>query len=413
MILVGHNIDRLRSLPAQSVHCVVTSPPYWGLRCYGTDPQTWGDGWVGELGSEPTPEMFVGHMVEVFAEVWRVLRNDGTCWVNLGDSYAGCGRGGNHPESIHKKQATNAGSLTVQRQPIPVPHGLKRKDLIGIPWRVAFSLQAAGWYLRQDVIWHKPNPMPESVRDRCTKAHEYVFLLAKSDRYFFDAEAISDVAVTAGKVNLGFSPERAESMGRSASGNERTGGRDLVGGETRNRRSVWSISTHSYRGAHFATYPPRLVEPCILAGTSAAGCCPTCGAQWRRVTEKNRVATRPGEGSKVNGRETIEVGNRDPQRHVTQTITTGWAAACKCPAHEPIPCTVLDPFLGSGTTAAVAEYLGRRWIGCELNEEYAELARQRIAEGYRPKAKSTGRKKRRKSGRCEMYAASLFDGGDE
>ena len=413
VILVGHNIDRLRTLPAQSVHCVVTSPPYWGLRCYGTDPQTWGDGWVGELGSEPTPEMFVGHMVEVFAEVWRVLRNDGTCWVNLGDSYAtgnaGYGASGGSFQA-ERKQWTECGNRTSRG----IPHGLKPKDLIGIPWRVAFALQAAGWYLRQDVIWHKPNPMPESVRDRCTKAHEYVFLLAKSERYFYDAEAIK-TPVSQKTLSVNTTP-------RKGSGTESTGEKlnqwmEDNGGryhpELANRRSVWAISTHSYKGAHFATYPPRLVEPCILAGTSASGCCPTCGAPWRRVTEKNRVATRPGDGSKVNGRETIEVGNRDPQRHVTQTITTGWAASCKCPAHEPIPCTVLDPFLGSGTTAAVAEYLGRRWIGCELNEEYAELALQRIAEGYRPKAKSTGRKKRRKSGRCEMYAASLFDGGDE
>lgn len=398
-LLIGDCRDMMRTLAPKSVHCCVTSPPYWALRDYGVD---------GQLGLERTPAEYVAAMVSVFDEVWRVLRDDGVCWINIGDSYASQGGSG---QSRHwDEREKNIETQSLRRIPIG---GLKPKDLVGIPWRLAFALQERGWYLRQDVIWHKPNPMPESVRDRCTKAHEYVFLLAKSDRYFFDAEAISDVAVTAGKVNLGFSPERAESMGRSASGNERTGGRDLVRGETRNRRSVWSISTHSYRGAHFATYPPRLVEPCILAGTSAAGCCPTCGAQWRRVTEKNRVATRPGEGSKVNGRETIEVGNRDPQRHVTQTITTGWAAACKCPAHEPIPCTVLDPFLGSGTTAAVAEYLGRRWIGCELNEEYAELARQRIAEGYRPKAKSTGRKKRRKSGRCEMYAASLFDGGDE
>lgn len=358
----------------------------WGLRAYGTDPQTWGDGWVGELGSEPTPEMFVAHIVEVFAEVWRVLRDDGTCWVNLGDSYSAGGRGSFDVTSDNK------GNGAIRGLSRPSLAGVKPKDLIGIPWRVAFALQSAGWYLRQDIIWHKPNPMPESVRDRRTKAHEYLFLLTKSERYFFDGEAIK-TPVSAKTLTVSTTPRKGtgvESTGEKLNAwMEANGGRQHP--SAANRRSVWSISTHSYKGAHFATYPPRLVEPCILAGTSAKGCCPHCGKPWVRVIESNRVATRPGVETKVTGNAKAE-GNRDPQRHVSVKVTTGWQQACKCEAHEPVPCVVLDPFGGSGTTAIVAAHYGRKWIICELNPEYAGLAEQRISEGWTPpKLKKTGR----------------------
>lgn len=743
MILIGHNIDRMRELPEKSVHCVVTSPPYWRLRDYGTDPQTWGDGWMGELGSEPTPEMFVAHMAEVFAEVWRVLRDDGTCWVNLGDSYAsqagGYSETGSRGESaVISPKTQSAVQKHKTRKP---PSSLKPKDLIGIPWRVAFALQAAGWYLRQDIIWclsggawvyaktakgempvmvkdlvrlkpstvklwngerwtqvlgwgrnpdpqdkteivlrsgerigctgthlwptqrgnvcaselavgdviqtcrlpepdsaqspshfhenaawflglylaegsraddtiqfslcsdelhwipriesvakhyggsltytvsgnslsvrvygrllvalveeyiggsvakdkhlkvaawklpnsslreiahgylqgdgnfdqangrwrlgftrnyslerdlrtlsarlgacliitpctstsqngeHKvfrgewrwdrsghwnekdrgeiveirssrarqfwdisvedephlfslasgvlthnckPNPMPESVRDRCTKAHEYLFLLTKSERYFFDGEACSEKAIgPAGgitKPNKSYEHDPVKHRTKAGLAAAQTRARETGGFAKRNRRSVWSISTHSYKGAHFATYPPRLVEPCILAGTSAKGCCPHCGKPWARVVESKRVATRLGEDSKVcfpagwatgkdhsaMGHQTAEnhrkvTGNSDPQRHVSVKVTTGWQQACKCEAHEPVPCTVLDPFGGSGTTAIVAAHHGRKWIICELNPQYATLAEQRIAEGWTPpKAKKPRRKRHAK-----------------
>jgi len=414
MILIGHNITELRKLPEKSVHCCITSPPYWGLRDYGTDPQTWGDGWMGELGSEPTPEMFVSHMVEVFAEVWRVLRDDGTCWVNLGDSYSAGGRGNFDVTSDNK------GNGAIRGLSRPSPVGVKPKNLIGIPWRVAFALQAAGWYLRQDIIWHKPNPMPESVRDRCTKAHEYLFLLTKSERYFFDGDACSEKAIgPAGgntKPNKSYEHDPVKHRTKAGLAAAQTRARETGGFAKRNRRSVWSISTHSYKGAHFATYPPRLVEPCILAGTSAKGCCPHCGKPWARVVESKRVATRLGEDSKVcfpagwatgkdhsaMGHQTAEnhrkvTGNRDPQRHVSVKVTTGWQQACKCEAHEPVPCTVLDPFGGSGTTAIVAAHHGRKWIICELNPQYATLAEQRIAEGWTPpKAKKPRRKRHAK-----------------
>jgi DNA modification methylase len=435
VILVGHNITELRKLPEKSVHCVVTSPPYWGLRAYGTEPQVWGDGWVGELGSEPTPELFVAHMVEVFAEVWRVLRDDGTCWVNLGDSYAtgggkvgSCPGGGQQGDQWKGYRGTRGesakhspGAIGPMTQPNRMPiAGLKPKDLVGIPWRVAFGLQAAGWYLRQEIIWHKPNPMPESVTDRCTKSHEQIFLLTKSQRYYFDAEAI--------KTPSSKKSQTVYTTPRKGDGTESTGEKlnkwmEENGGRyhpsAANRRSVWSISTHSFKGAHFATFPPRLVEPCVLAGTSARGCCHHCGKSWVRIVESQRIPTRPGTNTKVKVpsgwetgegshgtfhrdgraqtpeyRDAAEVGNRDPQRHIAFKVTMGWKPACTCDAGEPIPCIVLDPFGGSGTTEMVSEFHGRRGITIELNEKYAELARARIAEGWTPpKAKKPRKKK--------------------
>ena len=256
-IIQGDCIEAMRTLPDASVHCCVTSPPYWGLRDYGHD---------GQIGLESTPEAYVARMVEVFREVRRVLREDGTCWVNLGDSYSATTKG----SSGVGKNATNKGTLIADRV-WQVPPGLKPKDLVGIPWRVAFALQADGWWLRQDIIWHKPNPMPESVRDRCTKAHEYVFLMTKSERYFYDAEAVSEAAATAGQKGLGFYPGRAGAMGRKPSGNEAKDPSEGTRPTVRNRRSVWTVTTKPYSGAHFATMPPDLVEPCIKAG------CPECG----------------------------------------------------------------------------------------------------------------------------------------
>lgn len=244
-ILVGDALEKLKTMPDQSVHCCVTSPPYYGLRDYGVE---------GQMGLEKTPEEYVAKMVEVFREVRRVLRDDGTLWLNLGDSYANSGMGGNPDESRHRKQATNAGSLIAGRRG-------QAKQLLGIPWRVAFALQSDGWILRQDIIWHKPNPMPESVNDRCTKAHEYLFLLAKSQRYYFDSEAMKEPAMYAGKPRGG-STKRYE---------QNEAGMDNKFYETRNRRSVWSIIPCSYKGAHFAVFPPALIEPCIKAGCPVDG----------------------------------------------------------------------------------------------------------------------------------------------
>lgn len=369
-IITGDCRDVLKTLPDASVHCCVTSPPYWGLRDYGCE---------GQLGLEPTPEAYVANLVAVFREVRRVLRDDGTLWLNLGDSYAndtkwGGSTGGKHVTELHD---TNVGRGKRNT-------GLKAKDLVGIPWRVAFALQADGWYLRQDIIWSKPNPMPESVKDRCTKAHEYIFLLAKSAKYYYDAQAIAEPiteitessierlnqdvenqtgslrvpgktngpmkAVGKGKLTRGAYDPPGQSPHSNARaswngsrfddgknltvhpnvGKNRDNGSDRVHGNLpgrddggaacndakklcRNKRSVWTVTTQPFKDAHFATFPPKLIYPCILAG------CPERG-------------------------------------------------------------TVLDPFCGSGTVGEVAELHGRNSILIELNAKYVKMAKRRTAQ---------------------------------
>jgi DNA modification methylase len=255
--LHGDCREILRTLPDASVHCCVTSPPYFGLRDYGVEHQ---------IGLEPTPDEYVSQLVEVFREVRRVLRDDGTLWLNLGDSYAAGGRGGGADGS---KQQTNVGALLGPKKP---PAGLKPKDLIGIPWRVAFALQADGWWLRQDIIWSKPNTMPESVTDRCTKAHEYIFLLSKSARYYYDADAIK-TPVSPKTLTVNTTPRKGtgiESTGEKLNKwIEENGGRYHP--EMCNKRSVWEVATQPYSEAHFATFPPALIEPCIKAGCPVGG----------------------------------------------------------------------------------------------------------------------------------------------
>lgn len=257
-------IDCLKELQAESVQTCITSPPYFGLRDYGVD---------GQIGKEETPEVYVEKLVAVFREVRRVLKKDGTLWLNLGDSYAGSGKGSNpdgtpHPNTLMGKQGTNAGTVTGYNMPQKAKAaGLKPKDLIGIPWRVAFALQSDGWYLRQDIIWHKPNPMPESVTDRCTKAHEYIFLLSKSQSYYYDSKAIKEDTVTRDHTIR----DRDTTKLNNTPGRSRSGG--LVGNdyEKRNKRSVWTVATAPYRGSHFAAFPRDLITPCILAGCPIDG----------------------------------------------------------------------------------------------------------------------------------------------
>ena len=254
----GNCLDLLAAMPDESVQTCVTSPPYWGLRDYGED---------GQLGLEPTPEAYVKNMVAVFRGVRRVLRNDGTLWLNLGDSYMG-GGGGNYGTGIstasnHGQHLTNVRN----RQSFIEATGLKAKDLVGIPWRVALALQADGWYLRSDIIWHKPNPMPESVTDRPTKSHEYVFLLTKQPKYYYDAEAIrEDGVIPAGTKAAKGSAERAAQPGV----NSRPPEYKVYSGK-RNKRTVWKVKTRPFAGAHFAVFPPELVEPCVLAGSPVGG----------------------------------------------------------------------------------------------------------------------------------------------
>jgi DNA modification methylase len=374
-VIQGDCLDVLRTLPDASVHCCVTSPPYWGLRDYGHD---------GQIGLEATPEAYVARMVEVFREVRRVLRDDGTCWVNLGDSYYAGGW------ECRRVNAVGNGSMPPESRKSGIASkidGLKVKDLVGIPWRVAFALQADGWWLRQDIIWHKPNPMPESVRDRCTKAHEYVFLLTKSDKYFYDADAVSEKAAHEGRVQTGYRRPNKQAMSvgpmaRGAEGfNHQFAQPDRVwcDGKTRNRRSVWKITAKPYRGAHFATMPPDLVEPCIKAGTSEHGCCLKCGAQHERVTKRTKLTReRPNDYTKRTGE--AGTGNSCANSVAGVSVETlGWAPTCKCDAGI-TPCVVLDPFAGSGTTLAVATELGRCGVGIELNPDYVRLADERIAK---------------------------------
>jgi len=253
-LLHGDCREVLRTLPESSVHCVVTSPPYFGLRDYGVD---------GQIGLEQTPDEYVAEMVAVFREVRRVLRDDGTLWLNLGDSYA-ANRSYQVTPTKHKSLDFGRSNAT------KVPDGLKPKDLIGIPWRVAFALQADGWFLRQDIIWHKPNPMPESVRDRCTKAHEYIFLLSKSPRYYFDSDAIKEPAIHAG-VTVKSRGKYDDGTGKAITGYETHVVGERLVADKRNRRSVWTVTTKPFKGAHFATFPPDLIEPCILAGCPEGG----------------------------------------------------------------------------------------------------------------------------------------------
>jgi len=273
-ILEGDCLAGLATLPDASVNCCVTSPPYWGLRDYGVD---------GQIGLEPTPADYVSKMVAVFREVRRVLRDDGTLWLNLGDSYSGSASSGSASSStlVGTPNASRSGCGPSVKSSFD---GLAPKNLVGIPWRVAFALQADGWYLRSDIIWAKPNPMPESVTDRPTKAHEYLFLLSKSERYHYDADAVAEQAETAGKIG-GFTPNAAIAAGVKPTGNmiaER--GRAYVRKDTRNKRTVWTIPTEPFPGAHFAVMPTGLVKPCILAG------CPTGGTVLDPFTGSGTVA---------------------------------------------------------------------------------------------------------------------------
>jgi DNA modification methylase len=254
-VFFGDCRDSLRNMAAAGVKAqmCVTSPPYFGLRDYGHE---------GQIGMEELPEEFIANLVEVFACVRDVLADDGVLWVNMGDSYAANRGSGN--SGIGAKQATNIGANLGR---LKVPDGLKPKDLIGIPWMLAFALRADGWYLRQDIIWHKPNPMPESVTDRCTKSHEYVFLLSKSERYFYDHEAIKEPVAEASIARLA-QPNLANQAGSARVPGKTNGNMKAVGtAEDRNKRSVWTVPTKPYSGAHFATYPPELIEPCVLAGS--------------------------------------------------------------------------------------------------------------------------------------------------
>lgn len=379
-ILQGDALAVLAGLPDASVHCVVTSPPYYGLRDYGVD---------GQIGLEDTPAEYVDRLVAVFREVRRVLRADGVCWLNIGDSYAndtkwGGNTGGKHAIGLHGK--TNVGRGRKQT-------GAKPKDLLGIPWRLAFALQDDGWWLRQDVIWHKPNPMPESVTDRCTKAHEYVFLLTKSARYFYDAQAVAEPSTYPDDDRKSRSAADQKRMPTAEIAGVRPGSATYP---TRNRRSVWTIATEPSSIDHFAKMPDTLAELCILAGTSARGVCPVCGAPWVRVIEKTDQPDASANGSRFDQGKTgaRDGGDRTQAGDRFVSEFTGWSPGCTCavscdeaaqlladhgvradlPDLAPVPATVLDPFSGTGTTVRVAVNLGRNGIGIELKPAYVDTS---------------------------------------
>lgn len=360
-ILCGDALAVLKTLPDNFVQCVVSSPPYYGLRDYGVD---------GQIGLEETPQAFVAKLVEVFREVRRVLRPDGTCWINIGDSYAndtkwGGSTGGKHVQELHGTNSTRARRQT----------GFKPKDLMMIPARVAIALQDDGWYLRQDLVWNKDNCMPESVLDRCTRSHEYVYMLTKREKYFYDAESIKEPAVSDHPSGNGFKrPARLSYL--NADGTARGNEKQWQVTPDRNRRSVWNIATEPFPGAHFAVMPSKLVELCILAGT-APRACEHCGTPWQRVT----VST-----GHVNKREQAHAPYSTP----TKTDSTGWAPtrratdqwlpSCKCANNTGSgKCICLDPFMGAGTVGLVALQHSRNYLGIELNPTYIELARKRIA----------------------------------
>jgi len=329
-------------LPPESVQCVVTSPPYFGLRDYGVE---------GQIGLEETPEEYVAKLVEVFRGIRQVLRPDGTVFLNLGDSYWNSNGFARASEEWQRKGRNDA---PANDRKLPKHDILKVKDLIGIPWRVAFALQADGWYLRSDIIWHKPNPMPESVTDRPTRAHEYIFLLTKSPRYYYDAEAIK------------------EPLARP---------NEYVGTYTgRNRRSVWTIATQPFPEGHFATFPEKLVEPCILAGTSPHAC-PFCRAPWKRVVERERTGERKVQVSDRKGLLRNDLAKHAGRMGWVKVTTLGWEPTCTCEGNDGSgKCIVLDPFAGSGTTLLVAERLGRQAVGIEINPEYVEMAKRRLSK---------------------------------
>ncbi len=386
-IWLGDAIDSLRAMPAGSAQTCITSPPFWGLRDYGCD---------GQIGLEETPDEWVARLVDVFREVRRVLRDDGTLWLEVGDSYASTGRGSFVPGDILAgRNLDGIASITrhgsVDKSKVA---GLKPKDLVGAPWLLAFALRADGWYLRSDIIWARPNPMPESVSDRPTKAHSYVFLLTKRSRYYYDADAIREphtqlafvaqVERQRAREAAAAEERKAAHMDSPAEGVQRFGSTTAdrhLNPAGRNARSVWNIATEPTPFAHFATFPQELVRRCILAGTGERGACPACGAPWaRQVDATPSTNGRAGGDANWFKAQDANPSNRAGGFYDATRTTTGWAPTCTCDAGNPVPQTVCDPFMGSGTTALVARSLGRHAIGSELNADYLAIARKRLEQ---------------------------------
>ena len=444
----GHVLDLLRDMPTASVHCVVTSPPYYALRDYRLEPTIWGGdaehahewgvalrapwanevpgpsanhpkngdaghwrpkeagglcpcgAWRGSLGLEPSPELYVGHLLEVFAEVWRVLRPDGCLFLNLGDSYAGSGKGPSKAISQRGRMATR--TISGRQSGAGRCGGeAKSKDLLLMPYRTVMALQAAGWYVRSQIVWHKPACMPESVQDRPTSSWEPIFLLARNARYFFDAQAVREESSEPDAVRLdAFGGANGHLVRHSV-------GSTFTGSASRNLRNVWSLSPEPFASAHFATFPTSIPDRCIRAGTSEHGCCAECGAPWRRTTS-SRLVKSPAHGPGSQMRTDRENGQNvngwaGMPRLRGEVATTGWQPACKHDA-EPVPCTVLDPFAGAGTTLMVADRLGRHAIGLELNPDYVAMAERRVAQDREARVQADRVERELRLGQVGMFA---------
>ena len=403
-VLTGDVFGHLAELPDESVHCVVTSPPYFALRDFGVE---------GAIGLEPTFDEHLDVLVRVFREVRRVLRKDGTLWLNYGDAYANDGKwggstGGKHAQGLHGK--TGIGRAKTKT-------GLKPKDLMMMPARVALALQADGWWLRSEIIYEKANPMPESIRDRPTSAHEKIYLLTRSAHYFYDADAVR-IPFTGGayaqrkdgelpdgwdtgpgthgrfhrkgrEKGKRAQPPRHEAHGPMHNGlaalDEVPKAEQQANGA--NLRNVWTAATEPFRGAHFAVMPTAIVEPCIKAGTNERGCCPECGAPVIRIVQRidqgwdgskyGERAVAASSGA-INGGTVKSTLGSSNGKLVGQSETAGWKPTCECGVGGPIPCIVLDPFAGAGTVGLVADRLGRDTILIEINPDYADMARRRI-----------------------------------
>jgi DNA modification methylase len=379
-IYAGDCLDSLKQLEDQSINTCITSPPYFALRDYGVE---------GQLGLEETPKEFVDNLVNVFKEVKRVLRDDGTVWLNIGDSYgAQNGKGfntnanvgsTNRSTEMQEKYGDISSHSTIQDRT-----GLPPKSLLGIPWRVAFAMQDDGWILRQDIIWNKPNPMPESVKDRCTKAHEYIFLFSKSKKYYFDNEAIKEESVTVNSKGERGKPNSAKNVGKSVEGVDgfdvRGGFKDMGTYEKRNKRSVWTVATKPFTEAHFATFPPDLIEPCVLAGCPEK-ICVDCGKPYKRVMQKPKQLE--VDRNKRSGLDDRKVGGvLDKYNRENPPIDLGMQKQCDCETNETKAGTVLDPFGGSGTTAEVSNAHARDTVLCELSDDYIEIAVKRLTNMF-------------------------------
>ena len=410
-IINADAFDGLRQIEDESVHCVVTSPPYWGLRSYldADHPDK-----PREIGQEPTITDHIEVLVRLFREVRRVLRKDGVVWLNYGDAYCSVG---------HKKSSSGygttglAGAKAQEHHPLGRENdardiGLKHKDLMLMPARLAIALCDDGWWLRSEVIWAKPNPMPESVTDRPTNSHEKVFLLTKSPRYFYDAEAVKEASITNdmrrpygsegswqldgrpaeqrpnGKIRKALSWQERKDAGEpirrgdpGETGWATPGGNVGEGGLSRNMRNVWTVATQPFSEAHFATFPAELAKRCIKSGTSERGCCSKCGAPWVRNMVRSEEVDESHKGSRFDKGKTgaRDGGERTRNGERFKKVASGWSAGCDCEAGV-APCVVLDPFGGAGTTGLVADRLGRDAILVELNSMYAAMAERRIGK---------------------------------